>query len=158
MRRALALPLMLLLSANPAAARDALGVFDDWGAFRDPASNSAPLRCYAIAEPQSGATNARYITIATWPSARIRGQVHVRLAAPVAARSIVTLAVGSQRFVLTARGTSAWASDARMDAAIVAAIRSSQTMTIRVGAASASWRLRGAATAIDAAALGCARR
>ncbi|MEK6541088.1 MAG: hypothetical protein AABZ45_03095 [Pseudomonadota bacterium] len=46
-----------------------------------------------------------------------------------------------------------------MDAAIVAAIRSNQGMSVSGGGGTATtWRLRGAATAIDAAALGCAGR
>ena len=51
MKRAAALPAMTLLalaallSANSALARDRLGVWNDWGAFRD----AAVPRCYAIA-------------------------------------------------------------------------------------------------------------
>ena len=52
--------------------------------------------------------------------------------------------------------------DARMDAAIVAAMRSAPSMSVESraetgGAIADTYRLRGAATAIDAAALGCAR-
>ena len=42
------LPLILLALASPLAARDSLGVFGQWGAFRDP---DVP-RCYAIAKAQ----------------------------------------------------------------------------------------------------------
>ncbi|MEQ1510424.1 MAG: hypothetical protein ABL909_08515 [Sphingopyxis sp.] len=149
---------LLLLHASAATARDSLGVFDDWGAFRDPATASAPLRCYAIALPQNGGTTVRFVTITFWPASRVRGQVHIRLASAAPARSSVTMRVGSQRFTLITRGTGAWAANAQMDAAIVAAIRSNRTMSINVGGATAGLRLRGAATAIDAAALGCARR
>lgn len=138
-------------------ARDSLGVFNDWGAFRDPASDAAPLRCYAIAQPQSGGATLRYATIAFWPASRVRGQVHVRLATSLPPRSAIMLRVGSQRFALVMRGTGAWAANAQMDAAIVAALRSNQMMSISAGGITATWGLRGAATAIDAAALGCAR-
>ena len=37
--------LVLLALAVPLSAKDSLGVFSDWGAFRDP----AVPRCYAIA-------------------------------------------------------------------------------------------------------------
>ncbi len=152
--------LALMLVATAAQARDSLGMFDDWGAFRDPPSGSAPLRCYAIAEPASGGSTIRYATIGFWPASRVRGQVHVRLAQPLAPNRGGTLSVGERRFALIVRGTSAWSADTRMDAAIVAAIRSSQSMRIDLGGGggSARWRLRGAATAIDAAALGCANR
>ncbi|MEQ1725154.1 MAG: hypothetical protein ABL882_04405 [Sphingopyxis sp.] len=146
------------LAASAAFARDSLGVFNDWGAFRDPATATAPLRCYAIAQPQSGGAAVRYVTIAYWPNARVRGQVHVRLATNARPGTAVTMRLGSQRFTLVTRGAGAWASNPQMDAAIVAAIRSSQAMSASVNGATASWRLRGAATAIDAAALGCARR
>lgn len=147
-----------LILASAAAARDTLGVFEQWGAFRDPASSAAPLRCYAIAEPDSGAAAVRYLTIGYWPASRVRGQLHIRLASPARAGSTATLALGGRRFQLAVRGTSAWAADARMDAAIVAAMRSAATMRVGIGAATATWRLRGAATAMDAAALGCARQ
>ena len=50
----------------------------------------------------------------------------------------------------------------RMDAAIVAAMRSAPSMSVESGTATGgaiadTYRLRGAATAIDAAALGCAK-
>lgn len=150
--------LIVTVLAAPLSARDTLGVFSNWAAFRDPQSANAPLRCYAIAEPDSGGAFARYATIAYWPASRIRGQLHIRLAAPAPPSSTATLSVGSRRFVLRAQGFSLWSSDARMDAAIVAGLRTEASMRLSVGNASASWPLRGAATAMDAAALGCARR
>ncbi|MEQ1687095.1 MAG: hypothetical protein ABL874_00805 [Sphingopyxis sp.] len=150
--------LLTAAAATSAIGRDSLGVFNDWGAFRDLATASAPQRCYAIAQPTSGGATIRYVTITFWPASRVRGQVHVRLAVPTSPRATVTMRVGSQRFTLITRGTGAWAASAQMDAAIVAAIRSSQAMSASANGVTASWRLRGAATAIDAAALGCARR
>ena len=68
----------------------------------------------------------------------------------------------SRRFILTGNGAHGWASDARMDAAIIAAMRSAPSMSVESGttaggAIADTYRLRGAATAIDAAALGCAK-
>lgn len=144
---------LLLLLATPAAARDSLGIFGDWAAFRDPASRGAPLRCYAIAEPDEANARGFYATVGHWPASRVRGQVYIRL--PQALRGTASLQVGSRRFILTARGTGLWAADARSDAAIVAALRGSSRMQLTAGRLRATWRLRGAATAIDAAALGC---
>jgi hypothetical protein len=152
--RAMVLPLLALLFAAPALARDSLGVFENWAAFRDPATDATALRCYAIATPD--AANG-YATIAYWPDARVRGQVYVRFPRALAAGTAASITLGGRRFALTARGSGLWAADARTDAAIVAAMRSSGSMTVTAGGVSVRWRLRGAATAIDAAALGCVR-
>jgi hypothetical protein len=155
---ALVSAIALFTLAGTASARDTLGIFEDWGAFRDPATPQAPLRCYAIAEPASGGSAVRYATIGFWPGSRVRAQFHVRLANAQPAGTRGSVAAGGRRFALVIRGTSAWAADARLDAAIVAAIRSGQSMGVSIGGNGAQWRLRGAATAIDAAALACARR
>lgn len=164
MSRYLALYLLTLIAASPviatpAIARDSLGQFDDWGAFRDPETP----RCYAIAEPESASISGGYATIGFWPRARVRAQFFLRFPRNLDARTAPALTIGGQRFLLTARGAGAWSRDARMDAAIIAAMRSATAMAVsargaRGGGMTASWRLRGAATAIDAAALGCARR
>ena len=157
--RSLILATLAPLLAAPAFARDSLGVFGSWGAFRDPETP----RCYAIAEPESASIAGGYATVGFWPAARVRTQIFLRFPRPLDPRRAPALTVGGQRFLLTARGAGAWARDARMDAAIVAAMRSATAMSVsaigaRGGTMTARWRLRGAATAIDAAALGCARR
>jgi len=156
-----ALILLGLLSA-PAIARDSLGIFDNWGAFAD----ASPRRCYAIAQPirPGGASGWRpFASIATWPGQGARNQLHIRLSRDRDPRARVTLSVGERRFELMAGNADAWAPDARTDAAVVAAIRSSRSMSVetlgRNGQPFADiYPLRGAATAIDAATLGCARR
>jgi hypothetical protein len=139
--------------ATPAAARDNLGVFGRWAAFRD----ARPPRCYAIAEPvRAVPKSARwrpFASIATWPG-RARNQVHIRLRQPRPAGARVTLQIGRQRFPLVVGGADAWVPDPRADAAIVAAMRSAERMHVGGDV----YPLRGAATAIDAALLGCARR
>lgn len=156
---------LLIMAAIPAAAfaaaPAALGIFDGWGAFRDPAQP----RCYAIAAPSAtvGTPQVKaYASVGYWPKSRIRGQFYVRLSKARAAGRDLRLTIGSRRFILTGQGVHGWASDARMDAAIVAAMRSAPSMSVESSAAAGgaiadTYRLRGAATAIDAAALGCAR-
>ena len=139
-----------------ASARDALDSYGQWAAFHDPVSGNLPRRCFAIAEPEQAGV-AQYATISFWPAARVRGQVYFRLTRNVAAGEIVALDLGGRRFELATRGNGAWARDARMDAAIVAGLRSSETMRLSVGRGSSIWPLSGVASAIDAAALGCAR-
>lgn len=146
--------------AAPASARDTLGVFDGWAAFRD----ARPLRCYAIAEPVQDRRSAPwrpFASVSTWPGLQMRGQFHIRLRKVKRPGAPVMLAIGDQRILLASGGVEAWAPDARADAAIVAAMRGGSVMSVEaVDTAGRSfvdtYRLRGAATAIDAAALGCA--
>ncbi|MEP3422081.1 MAG: hypothetical protein ABJN35_10130 [Erythrobacter sp.] len=143
--------------AAPLAAKDSLGVYSNWAAFRD----DTPSRCYAIAKPQNGSDNGPFASIANWPGADIRGQLHIRLSRTVEEGADVTLSIADRRFGLVANGRNAWASDARMDAAIVAALRSAGRMSISARATSGGrftdrYDLSGAATAIDAAVVGCA--
>lgn len=159
--------ILLTFSVSPpamAAPRTALGIFDGWGAFREAPQGALPPRCFAIAAPSATIgtpTTKAYASIGYWPKSRIRGQFYVRLSKARAPGRELRLTVGSRRFILTGNGVHGWASDARMDAAIIAAIRSAPSMSIESsastgGAIADTYRLRGAATAIDAAALGCA--
>ncbi|MEP6786200.1 MAG: hypothetical protein ABI898_10715 [Sphingomonadales bacterium] len=162
MRTALLPLIAATFAASPALARTALGSFESWAAFRD----EAPLRCFAIAEPAhrgGGGKWRPFATVSTWPQNGVRGQVQIRLGRALRVGAPVTLIVGDRKFVLTAGGADAWAPDARGDAAIVAALRSARTMSVASVAATGggfieTYLLKGAATAIDAAALGCARR
>ena len=152
---------LALTVAGPAMARDSLGMFGAWGAFRDP----AVPRCYAIAmaEPSTRERDYQpYAAIGSWPRQALRGQVHLRLSRKLAPDSRIVLSLGGQRFDLVGGGGDAWAADRRMDAAIVAAMRSAASMTVSARDAagrnfSNTWPLAGAATAMDAAAIGCAR-
>ena len=151
---------LLGLTLPARAARTSLGTFERWGAFRD----DAPVRCFAIGEPVRGGGGKwrPFASVATWPRAGVRGQVHIRLAREKLARAPVTLTIGDRRFSLVAGGADAWAPDPRVDAAIVAAMRSAASMSVATRAATGAgfaetYLLKGAATAMDAAALRCAR-
>ncbi len=161
MIRPLACLLIALLPA-PLLARDSLGMFATWGAFRDP---TVP-RCYAIAiaEPSTQRRDFQpYMDVGTWPRRNLRGVVHFRLSRKVAPGTRIVLQAGGQRLELKGGGESdAWAADRRMDAAIVAAMRSATELTVFARGTdgrgfSNTWKLVGAATAMDAAAIGCAR-
>jgi hypothetical protein len=150
----------IALAASPAVARDALGMFGSWGAFRD----AAVPRCYTIAMA-APSTKARefqpYADVAWWPRAQVRGQVHFRLSRKLQPGSVITLSIGGQRVPLTGGGADAWASDKRGDAAIIAAMRGAGEMTVSArdasgGGFSNTWDLTGAASAMDAATLSCA--
>ena len=161
MRRKL-LALALCLISVSAQARDSLGIWNDWGAFRDP---GVP-RCYAIAmaHASSGRTNEiqPYLSIGIWPKRGVRSEVHVRLSRRLSANAPVMMAIGSTKFALIAGAGNAWAQEKRMDAAIIAAMRSSSDLAISGRAADGQafrdlYHLNGAASAMDAAALGCAQ-
>ena len=86
----------------------------------------------------------------------------MRLSRTTARSASISLAIGGERFQLTGGGGDAWAQDRRMDAAIVAAMRSAESLSIsatdRAGRRFTDrYSLDGAATALDAATVGCAR-
>jgi len=159
-RLALAAVCLLTLAA-PLSARESLGVFDDWGAFRDP---SVP-RCYAITAAQAdkaAGAYAAYADVGTWPRQGVRGQVHFRTSRQMAKGGHVSLSLGGRRYDLSGGGADAWAQDKRMDAAIVAAMRSADAMTVNATDTAGHrfadrYSLKGAPTAMDAATVGCAR-
>ena len=150
-----------LAFTTPAVARDSLGIYSDWGAFRDPAIP----RCYAIAK--AAPSNQQrdhdpFASIGTWPKSNLRGQVHLRLSRNLSKGSAITLTIGSKKFMLTGSGGNAWAQNRSMDAAIVAAMRSANRMVVGANDSrgrrfSNTYDLDGAATAMDAATVGCAQ-
>lgn len=141
--------------ALPASAKDSLGVYSSWAAFRD----SEQPRCYAIAKPRGNRPQS-FASVGTWPRRGLRNQVHLRLSRVVGDKG-ATLRIGDRRFVLPSLGRDAWAQDSRMDAAIVAALRSATRMSITGRDTNGRrftdrYDLAGAATAVDAAVVGCA--
>ena len=158
--KAFLLGLATLALATPLAARDSLGVFSNWGAFRD---TEVP-RCYAIAMAAPSRLqrdNDPYVSIGTWPKRQIRNQLHLRVSRNLAAAPKMTLKIGNRTFKLTGAGPNAWAQNRQMDAAMVAAMRSAGSMTVsasdnRGRRFSNTYDLNGAATAMDAATVACA--
>jgi hypothetical protein len=145
---------------TPASARDALGIFEGWGAFRD----AQPQRCFAVAEPArpAGGKWRPFASVAHWPASGVRSQLHMRLSRTMRQGAPITLTVDDRRWTMTGSGADVWAPSARHDAFIIAKMRSGRSMSIATVAASGggfadTYVLKGAATAIDAAALGCAR-
>ena len=160
-RRAVLTAILLVGLAGPALARENLGMFGEWGAFKDP---TVP-RCYAIAKAIPSKLRRDYepyATIGTWPKRGIRNQVHFRMSRKMAGDPRLILRIGGERFELTGGGGDAWAVDKRMNAAIVAKLRSASSVTVLARGAdgkgfSNTWNLNGVASAMDAAAIGCAK-
>ncbi len=159
MRRLLVLAALVI--GGTAVARDSLGVFGTWGAFRDP---GVP-RCYAIAMAEKVTGRERafqpYITVGFWPKRGIRGAVHIRLARRLAPGSSVNVSFPEANFTLQAGQADAWPMDQRANAGIIAAMRSAPRVVVTAQGADGKrfrdvYQLGGAASAMDAAALGCA--
>ena len=114
-----------LALAAPLSAKERLGVYQGWAAFRDPAA----YRCYAIAAPEetlSKPIRPAFLSIGFWPSRGVTHQVYVRLSYDRSAN----LSAGGRRFRLRAAGDRIWALDRRMDLAVVAAMRSATSLSI----------------------------
>jgi hypothetical protein len=149
-----------MAAASAAAQQQPLGIFGMWGAFQGGG------RCYAIAQPFRAppAEGWRpYAAVGHWPAQRIRGQLHVRLSREKRPGSAVLLRIDGRSFQLRGGGRDAWAPDARADVEILSAMRTGMDMVVETRSARGQlvrdqYRLRGAATAMDAAALACRPR
>ena len=157
----LVFPLVFMALATPAMAqRQSVGIFGTWGAFR------GADRCYAIAEPyqQPRPGDGRgFASVGYWPARSAGGQAFFRLSRAKREGSAVILRIDDRTFQLRGGGADAWAADAAADAELVSTMRTGIEMSVETRSASGalvrdSYRLRGAATAIDAAAIACARR
>lgn len=153
--------LLLLVFASPAAAQpQSLGIFGTWGAFRGDGG------CRAVSEPVEAPRTESwrpFVAISHWPTRRIRGELHVRLSRQKREASAVFLRIDGRSFQLRGGGRDAWAPDGAADAEILAAIRTGINMVVESRAVNGRrfrehYRLQGAATAMDAAAIACAPR
>jgi hypothetical protein len=152
--------LALAVSASAAAAqRLSLGVFGSWGAF------AGDGRCYAISQPAEAAAAPwpPFAAVGHWPGRRAGGQLHVRLSREKRRGSAVLLKIDGASFQLAGGGRDAWAPDARADQEIQSAMRTGIDMVVETRATDGAavhdrYVLRGAATAMDAAAIACIPR
>src|SRR3546814_15520816 len=90
----------LTLAPALAAAQQAIGVYDGWGAFADEA------RCYAIAKPSPGSVAARMGASASMSTRPGRGTPHqfgARLRRTARAGAPTTTSLHNSRFHLMAR-------------------------------------------------------
>jgi len=95
------------------------------------------------------------------PDRRRWGEFHARLSRTARPGSSVMLTVGSEPFLLVARGNDAWSRGPLQEQAIIAAVRDSGGMKVEARDLGGSrfvdpYSLDGAPTAIDAAAARCA--
>lgn len=160
MRPILFLILSLGLAAPAGAQPQSLGAFGQWAAFREGA------RCYAITQPQQAPPAQGwqpFASVGIWPGRGRGGQLHIRLSRATRGGSAVLLRIDGRLFQLTGGGRDAWAPDGRADAEIQAAMRTGVDLVVETRSTEGLrvrdfYRLRGAATAMDAAAIACAPR
>jgi hypothetical protein len=151
---------LALFPGSVAAQQRSLGVFGTWGAFADEG------RCYAISAPDPAAASRPwrpFASIGDWPGRHIAGQLHIRLSRAARPGSAVLLRIDGRVFQLVGGGADAWAPDAAADAQIANAMRTGIEMSVETRAEGGQtirdrYHLRGAATAMDAAAIACAPR
>jgi len=161
MRAAIFLLFLLIVTGPAEAQRTSAGIFFGWGAFRD----ERPERCFAIGMPHNLPDRLKgraFASFGYWPGRADSGQFHLRLAREKREGSAVILRIGERIFQLRGRGADAWAPDASIDRAIAAAMRTGVEMIVDTRAPNGGrirerYHLKGAASAIDAAAIACAR-
>ncbi len=146
--------LLLCVIAGPLLAKERLGAYQSWAAFKD----AEVPRCYAIGAPDESSGTGGYVSVGFWPKRGLSHQIYVRLSRARSDSAGITLSVGGRRFQLAPDGNGGRAKDRSMDLAIIAAMRSSQSMSVQSSGITDAYALRGAASAIDAAALGCATK
>lgn len=155
------LAMALFFASSALYAKNLVGIYSGWAAF----SEIDKKHCYAIAQPsevvgRDSEKGKASLIIGFWPAQSKNYQIYVRFSRVRSANSIVTISAGGRRFRLNGNGNEAWAKDKRMDLAIVAAMRSSASLSVQsIGRDGRGivdvYELRGAASAIDAAALAC---
>lgn len=159
-------PLLLLAlagAAQGALARDVLGIYKEWAAFRDREPAGKPSRCYAIAQPGDIAGEPEreaFVSVGVWANNGVRGQFHVRLSRDRSTSAVAMVSLGGRSFRLTGNRSDLYAESRAMDRAIIAAIRTSSSLSVESigrdgGPLVDAYNLKGAASAIDAARIGC---
>ena len=149
--------LLTVLASPVAAQRQSLGVFGTWASFQN------AERCHAVSAPYRGPQPQEwrpFLAVAHWPGRPGGGQLHARLSRDKRQGSAVLIRIDGRSFQLVGSGRDAWAPDPRADRDIQTAMRTGielvvETRSTRGGLVRDHYRLRGAATAMDAAALGC---
>ena len=118
--------LILSIFTSTAHARETLGVFGEWGAFKQRGA------CYATstpAQPTSSKRSEPYITVSIFP---LQGQTpQVMVATGTIARS-VSVRAGGQSFRPTLRGDAAWMPDSRGDALMVQAFSAASNASVDI--------------------------
>jgi hypothetical protein len=112
-----------LLLSPPVLARTSLGVFADWGAFKQGSS------CYIISpsvSPVQGRKSSGYLTVTLWAGNR---SPQVMLGLGTNAKS-ARLSVGGEGFTPIVRGDAAWMPDSKGDMLLIQALSASSLASV----------------------------
>jgi hypothetical protein len=153
------LVLAVLFFAFPALAKETIGVFGEWGAFRDKRGSTV---CYVVSAPVTSSGKGRaasQLVVSIWPRQKISVQV---MAGTGTAAQSAALAVGVRSFKLSTQGDGGWLTDRAADGQALAALTASGTATVSGRSARGnrftdSYALTGFSDAWAAAQKACAR-
>lgn len=142
--------LCALAAAPAAAAADKfLGKFNAWEASRTALKDEAV--CFAASQPTkrdgklpavSGKRVEPAFLVAHWSKRKAYGQIQVKAGFALEKDSKAELTVGDKKFEMFVRGDSAWARDAKTDAAILAAMREKDAKSVRIAMVAAAGKIK----------------
>jgi invasion protein IalB len=142
-----------------------LGQFGDWGAYE--ANNSGRQICYALAKPNSQATNPpnrprdpAYIFVSTRPSENVRNEVSIVIGYPFKPGSEANVDIGSAKYAMYTQADGAWIKNAAEEARMVDAMRRGSDLVVtgesgRGTKSTDRYSLRGLSQALDRVAQEC---
>lgn len=134
LRATLALVLGLSMVNCAAAQQRSLGTFGDWTAMAD--GSSAKKLCYIGTTPKKseGKYTSRgdvHMLVTHRPADKVRGEISLTSGYPFREGKDVEVNIDGKTFKLFSRGENAWAYDAAVDRAIVAAMKAGKAMIVR---------------------------
>jgi hypothetical protein len=130
--------------AAPAAAPAApagpvlVASFGDWGAY---ASETPRGRvCYALSKPKERLPKELkrddgFLFVSSRPGENVRNEISIILGYPTKDNSAGELTIGSTKYALVTKGSSAWLKNAAEDPAVVEAMKRGQSLTVRANSA-----------------------
>jgi Invasion associated locus B (IalB) protein len=120
--------LLTALFASPVSARESLGVFGDWGLFRDGRGGAS---CYIVSAPSASGNGkgreSSQLVVSRWPRQNVSAQVMAGAGTSIQSAALST---GGRNFKLAVRGDSGWMPDAQGDAQAVAALAASSRASV----------------------------
>jgi Invasion associated locus B (IalB) protein len=153
-----------VISATPAFAQEVtlLEKFKDWSAY---AASGTPKVCFAVAKPKESTPKAVkrgpiFFYISRWPADNVVDEISVKMGYPFGAGAKATATIGSAKFELFTKDEGAFVEKPDMEAKLIEAMKSSNTMKIegksaRGTATSDVYSLNGLSDALERVAKEC---
>lgn len=128
-------------STAPSMAQEpsSVGEFSDWAAYTYKAKNG-PV-CYIVSQPKKSVPDGVsrdpiFFLVTHRPGEKVKNEVNTIIGYPFKKDSTATVQIGSESFDLFTSGDGAWSDSSGRDSAIVTAMKSGQSMTVK----GTSWR------------------